>query len=62
MKSAEERRVLSVQCREQAQRTSNEFLRRVLNDAVNMWLQFMIEAASHESLKSQRTVDDKSAR
>jgi hypothetical protein len=53
MKSAEECRVLSVERRERAQRTSNEFLRRAFNDAANMWLQLMIEVASRETLKSQ---------
>jgi hypothetical protein len=55
MKSAEECRTLSVQCREKAQRTSNEFLRRSLIDAADMWIQHMIEAATREGLKAHRT-------
>jgi hypothetical protein len=52
MKSMEECRIQSVQCREKAQQASNEFLRRSLNDAADMWLQLMVEALAREALNS----------
>ncbi len=57
MKSTEQCRLLSVECRQKAQDARNEYLRQSFNEAAEMWLKLMIESAAGDTLREQKSAD-----